>query len=167
LIPLRQPEWIALLAVALLASGCASQEVTRLGDAKLSGNINFAGSFRLPKFSLGKAVSHRFQVRGLKSAAFPYKLRIYTRHWDRSYSGYTRWRNSLLKVEILAPGTGRRLASTTFHPNRYHNHGSGIYDHVFWSPGQPNLGLVENYDVRVTVLEPSPREWDEAQLLLR
>ncbi len=127
-----------------------------------------ASMTRLPVFDFGYTGTYDFEVSGLPEPSYPYKLRFQSRLTNPSgWPVHRPWEKALISVSILPPDKSRVLASTTFEPRIDFTVGRGEYDCIFWPKGQPKLPPMRDYVVRVRVLEPSFRKWDEGYLLLR
>lgn len=156
-----------VLAIFLLLPLSACQTPVQEGDAVSYGQGDFRSSF-LPRFPLGKTGSYVFRVANLQSRSFPARIRIYGRTGAYSYGPRAdTFSGARLRVEVLDDSSRRVLAAKTFRLNTARFVKEGEHDQFFWSRSEPNLEYRKNYRVRVTVLTPSDREWDEARVMLR
>ncbi|MCB1229583.1 MAG: hypothetical protein KDN19_04925 [Verrucomicrobiae bacterium] len=159
----------ALIGAVVAVSGCASRAPVSHGDATRYGETGGAlTNFFTRRFSIGERGRHEFEITGLTGKAYPSKLHIFTKRSDPSgWRGYEEWEEAVLRVEILDYESRSVLASKTFSPKPHRQLLEGEYEHIFYGRGEPSLGFRERYRIRVTVLKPSPRQWDEARLELR
>lgn len=151
----------AFLLAAVLA-GCTSTSPRGAAITYGQGKLK---TTKLPLFSIGTPGTHEFSVSGLSERAYPFKVRIDTRKAPGDFAAIAPFDSAVLKVDVLDGSSV--LASTTFRLNRWRRTGEGEFDQYFWGKGQPAIGFRESYRVRVTVLKPSVREWDKAQIYLR
>ncbi|MDF1656288.1 MAG: hypothetical protein P1U58_01680 [Verrucomicrobiales bacterium] len=149
----------------LFLSGCQTPAIE--GEAVSYGQGSFRSSF-LPKFSIGETGTHEFQVSGLQSRSFPHKVRIHSR-WGGRGAEYrpNSFDRARLKVEVLDDSSRRVLASKVFRLNTVRYVNDGAHDQFFWGPKEPKLDFRKSYRVRITVITPSSRRFDEAQIMLR
>lgn len=157
-----------LLVAISLSSAVVSctPTVSSRGDASTSGSGAFQTT-KLPRFSLGRTGTHQWAVTGLKDRAFPYKLRIYTSRAGSPYSSHTTFDDAVVKVELLDHSSRRVLRSKTFDLGSWRGAGDAKYDLYFWSSDNFPMATRDSYRVRVTVLEPSRRGRDMAQVYMR
>ena len=156
----------AALVCALTSVSCQTGPTRMHGDAVLR-EYGPAASFRLPEFSIGERGRFEFAVSNLEERAFPYKLEIRTTRANAgSWSPPTPFESAEIQIDIVTP-TGRIMASQVVRLRTWTATGAGRYEQVFWKPGQPEIGFLADYTVRVTVLSPSRRSWDKASLSLR
>ena len=157
--------------VALLALvSCESRARVFHGDATREGAIGGRlTNFWTEKFSIGTNEVHELEITGLTARAYPAKLRVHTREFDPSgYRGYTRWDRTVLRVELLDFDSRRKIVSKTKKLNRdFREVDDGVYEMPFFRPEELPLRARTEYRIRITVLIPSPREWDEASFLLQ
>lgn len=158
---------VGLLVV--IGSSCQLSEPVRHGDATRYGAIGGSlTNFSTSEFSIGREGRHELEITGLTAAAYPERVRVLTREWDPSgWRGYTRWEDTLLRMELTDYESGRVFHEATFRLSRHREVGTGEYDCRIYPTGAPRLEFRERYRIRVTVLEAAPREWDKARLLLR
>ncbi|MDF1738113.1 MAG: hypothetical protein P1U86_03045 [Verrucomicrobiales bacterium] len=155
----------ALLFSCLFVSGC-SQSISPRGDATTRGSGQLRTT-KLPVFPIGSTGTHEFRVSGLEVRQFPFKFRFFTTRANGSELILnTPFEDSVIRVEIVSD-SGSILAGKTVRPTTWRHTGQGEFEQYFWGRGEPALDYLACYKVRVTVLKPSSREWDKAQLYLR
>ncbi len=152
----------AVVAMALLGS---CMKTTQRGDARQTGPASKFGLLLLPEFPIGHTGVHTFEVRDLERPAFPSKVRILTkRSQPTGLPDYRDWEDTLFKVEVVS--NGKVIRSHQFRPKRWRQLELGEFEHIFAPETKSTVGPL-SYSVRVTVLDPSDREWDDARLVLR
>ena len=162
-----KPLSLALVLAPLLICSCAPTESARRGDATERQYGRALRSVKLPSFPIGQTGTHSFQVSGLENRAYPYKLEIQTTKIQVVEDiPNTPFEDAVFKIEILAGGSV--AASKTFHARHSREiSGIGRFAVFFWGPNEPRIPFHSSYKVRITVLTPSSREWDTAQIVLR
>ena len=156
---------LALTLSAFLLGAC-SQTVSSRGDAATRGSGQFRTT-KLPVFPIGSTGTHEFRVSGLQERQFPFKLRFFTTRANGSELILnTPFEDSIIRVEIISD-SGTVLHRKTVRPTTWRHTGEGEFDQYFQNRGEPALDYLASYRVRVTVVKPSSREWDKAQLYLR
>lgn len=122
---------------------------------------------KLPVFPIGTTGTHEFRVSGLEERQYPFKIRFFTTRANGSELILnTPFENSVIRVEIVSD-SGTTLAAKTVRPTTWRHTGQGEFEQYFQGRNEPALDFLPRYKVRVTVLKPSSREWDKAQLFLR
>ena len=161
--------WLLTGICAVTGSSCQFKEPVQHGDATRHGAIGGAlTNFSTSDFPIGREGKQDLEITGLTAPAFPERVRVLTRKWDPSgWRGYTRWEDTLLRMELLDYEDGRVFHEVTFRLSRHREVGAGEYDCRIYRNGAPRPEFRERYRIRVTVLEAAPREWDKARFLLR
>jgi hypothetical protein len=154
----------AVIVFAL--AGCKS--VSYHGDAKVYDRADFPfealDSLCLPEFSVSESGAvYRWEIRDLPQPVSPGEIILFAKKDD--VPGPAPWQAVELRVELFALD-GTKIDRREISFSQWN--GGGYYNDPGWdvSFGLQKFQLqgMQSYDVVVTVLKPSPRSGDRAQL---
>ncbi len=118
----------------------------------------------LPRFPIGETGSHTFSVDSPGTPLYPHWLYIKTRD-SRTSRPVTWFEDAVLQFDILAPGTNKVLTSRKLPLRRWRKVDSDELRVLIWDRNSSDA-FGNSYDIRVTVLVPSSRRFDKAQIQL-
>jgi len=158
-------KWIGLLALGLGAMGVMSRVSARpAGDIVSSPRAPGGEPLFLPKFSLGSRGVYTFTVNRPGVATYPHWIRFKTRATAMSRQS-TEFEEAVIRVEVLDAGSGAILHTRAIRPRQWQVIDGDEFQHVLWGRPERRAFTRDRYTLRITVLEPSSQEVDEAWIV--